>query len=159
MIIDIKKTTIGIKIKKRFLILLLIVVATVFLVLNLYQKSYLGITGAGYIAILSGVLILYLIWGIIRDYHYFYYSDQSLKLVFRYYSIATFFRKPTSIEIKKDTFLKFQIEKKLLGLKKYLILYQKTPKGVAKYPPISISLLKKVEERDLSASLSKLSQQ
>jgi hypothetical protein len=95
-------------------------------------------------------------WGIVRDHNYFYYTDQRLKLVFRYYSVASFISNPNSVEIKKTDFLKFEVEKKLLGLRKYLILYQKTPKGVAKYPPISISLLKKAEEKVLSDSLLKV---
>ena len=158
MIIDSRKTTIGVKIKKRVLILILIVTATIFLVFNFYHHSYLGITGWGYIAILSGICILYLLVGVVRDYHYFYYSDQSLKLVFRYYSVASLVKKPNTIEIKKNEFSKFQIEKGLLGLRKYLILYQNTPKGVAKYPPISISMLKKAQEKDLSESLLQLRQ-
>jgi hypothetical protein len=158
MIIDIKKTTIGIKLKKRVLILFLIVAATVFLIFNFYHTTYLGITGLGYIFILSGIWLIYLAWGLCRDYTYFYFTDQSLKLVFRFYSITSFVRKPNSVEIKKTDFVKFEVTKKFMGLRKYLILYQSTAKGVAKYPPISISLLKKAEEKNLSDSLSKLGQ-
>jgi len=156
MIIDIKKTTIGIKLRKRVFILLILITATVFLIFDLYQESYLGINGVECIVLLSSIWILYLIWGIVRDYTYFYYMDQGLKLVFRYYSIASFIRNPNSIEIKKNEFLKFEVEKRLFGLRKYLIIYQKTPKGVAKYPPISISLLKKSEQKVLSDSLIKV---
>ena len=112
MIIDTKKTTIGIKLRKRILLLLLILTATVFLILNFYHKSYMGITGTGFVIILCGIWILYLMWGIVRDHTYFYYTDHNLKLVFRYYSIASFIRNPNSVEIKKTDFLKFEVEKK-----------------------------------------------
>jgi len=158
MIIDNKKTTIGIKLKKRVLILLLLISVISFFALNLFHHVFWGISGLEIVIILCGIIIVYHILSLVRDYHYFYFSDQGIKLVFRFYATSALFRKPASIEIKKDTFYKFQIEKELLGLKKYLILYQKTPKGVAKFPPISISLLNKVEELKLSDSLSKLSQ-
>ena len=87
--------------------------------------------------------------------HYFYFSGQGFKLIFRYYSLSALFKKPNSVEIPKAEFIKYQYEKKMLGLRSYLVLYQQTQNGIAKYPPISISLLKKRETADLLKFLKK----
>jgi hypothetical protein len=154
MFIDNKKTTIGVKLKKRILILVLIIAVIIFFSFNFFRESFLGITGIGYTIILSGLIIIYHAWCIVRDYHYFYFSEQGAKLVFRFYSLSSLFKRPNSIEIKKNEFHKFQIENKLLGFRQYLLLYQQMPGGIAKYPPISISLLRKSEKKDLFNTLS-----
>ena len=85
MFIDNKKTTIGVKLKKRILILVLIIAVIIFFSFNFFRESFLGITGIGYTIILSGLIIIYHAWCIVRDYHYFYLSEQGAKLVFRFY--------------------------------------------------------------------------
>jgi hypothetical protein len=155
MLIDNKKSSIGVKLKKRILILVLIITIIIFFSFNLFRESMLGITGTGYTIILSGVVVIYHFWCFIRDYNYFYFSDQGLKLIFRYYSLSSLFRKPNSIEIPKNEFVKCQYEKKIIGLRRYLVLYQQTKDGIAKYPRISISLLKKQEIDGLSNHLKK----
>jgi len=62
-------------------------------------------------------------------------------------------KRQNSVEIRKEEFYKFAFEEKMFGLRKYLILYQITGKGIAKYQPISISLLNKNQKQDLSVSL------
>ncbi len=75
------------------------------------------------------------------------------KLVFRYYSLAHFSKRLQAVEIKKATFYKFEFRKKLLGLQSYVILYQKVAQNIAKYPPISVSLLSKRQRNELVTSL------
>lgn len=86
-------------------------------------------------------------------FNYFGYDDSSNKLLFRFYSLAKIFKKYQSVEIDKDSFSHFEISSKLFGLKKSLVLFQSTNRGVAKYPPISLSLLSKDELDTLSDSL------
>jgi hypothetical protein len=61
-----------------------------------------------------------------------------------------------SIEIPKSQFIKYEIKKKYFGLRTSIVLYQKTDKGLSKYPPVSLATLDKSEKRDLLENLSRL---
>ncbi|MDA3819551.1 MAG: hypothetical protein PF590_03670, partial [Candidatus Delongbacteria bacterium] len=62
-----------------------------------------------------------------------------------------------AIEIPKSKFVKYKIKKSKLRLRTSIVLYQKTDKGISKYPLVSISSLKKSEKRDILDTLDKLS--
>lgn len=62
-----------------------------------------------------------------------------------------------AIEIPKSQFVKYEIKKSNLGLRTSIILYQRTKKGIAKYPPVAINTLTKSERRDMFDALDKLS--
>ena len=86
-------------------------------------------------------------------YTYFYFSNNSKNLVFRFYSLRFFSGKPRTIEIPKSSFLKYDIETSFFNKKDSLVLYQKTKQGVAKYPPISLTLLGKKQKTELKRAL------
>jgi len=155
MVIDIKKTIIGLHLLKLLLIVLLSVSVVMLFYFELFSPERFGFDQKYLIFVFIALYLIYYFWGLICDYNYFYYSDLSpSKLVFRFYSLAPLSKRQNSIEIRKDEFHKFAFEEKMLGMRKYLVLYQKTPKGIAKYKPISIRLLKKSEKQDLSVALS-----
>ncbi|MDR3093995.1 MAG: hypothetical protein LBU62_05055 [Bacteroidales bacterium] len=87
------------------------------------------------------------------EYSYFYFSNNGKNLVFRFYSLRNLHGKPKSIEIAKLNFYKYDITTAFFDKKEYLILYQKTPKGIAKYPPISLTLLNRNQKTDLKRAL------
>jgi len=154
MVIDNKKTIINLHLRKLLLIVLLSIAVVLLLYFEIFSKKFLGFEQKYLIFILIGLYLFYYFWGLICGYHYFYYSDLSpSKLVFRYYSLAPLSKRQNSVEIRKEEFYKFAFEEKMFGLRKYLILYQITGKGIAKYQPISISLLNKNQKQDLSVSL------
>ena len=155
MVIDLKKTTISLHLRKLLLIVLLSVVVVLLFYVDIFNKETIGFDQKYAIVALIALYIIYYCWGLIRNYYYFYYSDLSpSKLVFRFYSLAPLSKRQNSIEIRKEEFYKFSIEEKMFGIRKYLVLYMVTPKGVAKYKPISVSLLKKNEIQDLATALS-----
>lgn len=154
MIIDNKKTTIGLQLRKLLFLVLLGIAIVLFYYMYIFRDGLLGIAGSTWTIALVCLYVVYYVWGILRNYHYFFYNDMGGKLVFRYYSLAPLSKRLHSVEIPKDSFYKFEIVNKLLGLRKYVILYQKTPQGIAKYPRISISLIKSRESKNLEASLS-----
>lgn len=154
MVIDNKKTTISLHLRKLLLIVLLAIVVVLLFYFEIFSKDFLGFDQKYLIFVLIGLYLVYYFWGLIRNYHYFYFSDLSpSKLVFRFYSLAPLSKRQNSIEIRKDEFFKFAFEEKILGLQKYLILYQKTSRGIAKYKPISISLLTDAQKQSLITSL------
>jgi len=107
----------------------------------------------------SFVIFLIFFWFQYRmEYTYLYFSDNSKNLIFRFYSMRVFSGKPKSIEISKTSFLKYDIVPSFFNKKESLILYQKTDKGVAKYPPISLTLLAKKQKTELKRALFAASQ-
>ena len=150
MIIENKKAIVALHLSK-FILLTIVSVAIVVL---LYFEFFSETTRNSIIWVMIGMYVLYFFWDIFRNHYYFYYSDTSLsKLLFRYYSLVPFFQVQKSIEIKKELFHSFRFESKMFGLRHYIVLYQLTSKGVAQYPPISVSLLSKKQKESLIQSL------
>ena len=107
--------------------------------------------------LICGVLsVLFLIFWWFQqkmEYTYFYFSNNGDNLVFRFYRLRSFIRKPKTVEISKKNFVKYDIVTSFFNKKDMLILYQKTPKGVAKYPPISLTLLTAKQKTELKRAL------
>jgi hypothetical protein len=81
------------------------------------------------------------------------YSDESDKLTFKFFSLGVFSSKHKTIEISKNTFVNYKIQVSMMGIKEELILQQRVGNKIAKYPPLSISILTKEEKKDLITSL------
>ena len=105
-------------------------------------------------SVLSVVMILFYWYQYNMKYSYFYFSNNTKNLIFKFYSLRHFSGSPQTIEIAKLNFKKYEIEKAFFNKRESLILYQKTPNGVAKYPPISLSLLSKKQKKELESALS-----
>lgn len=145
MEIDTHQTAIKVKLRKLFTTV--IVGASLIFI---YLTDVLDPIGfyKNYIAV--GIVLIYvslLYYFYMLDLNYIYYSDEGGKIILRYYSLRTINSGYKSIEIPKKNFVKYHIERSFFNLKEKLILYQRMQKGLAKYPPVSISALK-LEERD-----------
>lgn len=90
-------------------------------------------------------------------FNYIYFNDAGDKILFRYQSLNPIINEPKSIEIPKNSFVKFDISSSFFGIKQKITLYQGTSGGFAKYPSISIASLNKNEKDALITSLSSLS--
>lgn len=102
-----------------------------------------------FVAILLGIVIYYHI----LDYYYVYFSDTGNKLVFRFYSMSFLGTQKYSIEIMKEKFTHYKIEKKFFGKKIILILFQKKDNGYVKYPPVNLNAMKKEMRNKILSSL------
>ena len=103
--------------------------------------------------ILSAIFLIFYWYQYNMKYTYFYFSNNSNNFVFKFYSLQIFFGKPRTIEFPKKNFVKYEIITGFFGKRDSLVLYQKTPKGVAKYPPISLTVLNKKQKKELMSSL------
>ncbi|HYX08077.1 MAG TPA: hypothetical protein VE912_15205 [Bacteroidales bacterium] len=106
------------------------------------------------------IIVIYLIFVVvnyIRDFNYFYFSDDGDMLRIKYFAVRLMSSKANRIEIPKNTFAGYKVKPRFLNLGENLILYQQVKKGIAKYPPISISSLTETEKKKIYASLSRLS--
>jgi hypothetical protein len=102
---------------------------------------------------LSLVFLLFYWFQFQMEYTYFYFSNNNNNLVFKFYSLRNLHGKPKTVEISKLNFFKYDIQPCFFNKKECLVLYQKTPQGIAKYPPISLTLLTKKQKTDLKRAL------
>ncbi|MFO8234255.1 MAG: hypothetical protein R6U04_02450 [Bacteroidales bacterium] len=93
----------------------------------------------------------------LKDFNYIYFSDEEdNKLLLRYVSLKPFDSKKYSIEIKKEDLHSYKINRKSLNFKQELVLFVRTPQGIAKYPPISISALSEGELNQMKKVLNQI---
>ena len=154
MIIENSKTTI--KIRLRIFLASIIVVALIALIYTtrVLINPIWGLNKSQWSFIIIGVFVLLLILHNLRDFHYIYFSDNGNDIVFKFYSMRIFSGKKNTIEIHKKDFVKYQTNSSLFKVRDYLIIYQKLKKGIAKYPPISITGLSKKDKAKLINQLS-----
>jgi len=149
MIIDTKEEASTLRNTKMFAVaccLILVVVTAFILPVGLTVKFISW--GASF------VFFLFFFWFQYKmDYTYFYFSDNGKNLIFKFYSMRIYSGKPKSIDISKTNFLKYDLVMSFFNKKESLVLYQKTAKGVAKYPPISLTLLTTKKKTELKRAL------
>ena len=149
MIIDTKEEALTLRNTKAFAVIVfsvLIIVTVVFAPLDQMIKSIIYGT-------LSVAFLIFYWYQYQMHYTYFYFSDNSKNLVFRFYSLRFFSGKPRTIEISKTSFVKYDIVTSFFNKKDSLVLFQKTDRGIAKYPPISLTLLSKKQKTELKRAL------
>jgi hypothetical protein len=104
-------------------------------------------------AALSVVFLAFYWFQYMMAYTYFYFSNNNRNLIFRFYSLRNFYGKAKTIELPKLSFIKYDITIDFFDKRESLILYQQTGKGIAKYPPIPLTLLSKNQKTELKRAL------
>ena len=133
-----------------------IFILAIFMVLVALTATYLPVDKTiKYVicGILSTLFLIFYWYQYKMGYTYFYFSNNGKNLTFRFYSLQNLHGKPKTIEISRISFLKYDIVTSFFDQKESLVLYQKTSKGVAKYPPISLTLLSKKQKTELKRAL------
>jgi hypothetical protein len=153
MTFDNSRTIISIRIRLFAVTVLLIAYLIVVYFAHILKFPILGLSETVITSILICVYLLFAIYPMILDYQYIQYSDDGDNLVFRYFTSGIAGGKKNSIEILKSDFAGYRIDKKLFGLKRSIILFRQLPQGVAKYPPIHISILSRRERARVLNSL------
>ncbi len=96
---------------------------------------------------------LYIIVNLIRlamRYSYFYFDDETPNLTFRFFHLVPYRTKRLAFSIPKRAFHDFKIERKFLGLRQDLVLYQKKQNNeIIAYPPISLTAVSKKDKQTL----------
>jgi hypothetical protein len=149
MIFDNRDTVIKLNKRRYILVILYITLMSILFFSGLLEEKLKAILAISF-------SLIYIIYNIIA-YHinfcYFSFRDDTEQLNFRWVSMRTFDNKKKAINIKTNDFVGFKFEKLFFGYKQNLILTIKTKKGIANYPPISISALSKKHKDMLKQSL------
>lgn len=120
---------------------------------DFFDNPIFGLSRELYIIIVCAAYVFYNIYRFYLNLNFFFFNDQSEKIILKYYSLRPFMQKRRSIEIAKGSLVNFEVNKSFIGRKKRLVLYQRINNKIAKYPPISISALNKEEYDDLVTAL------
>jgi hypothetical protein len=146
-------------IRIRLLSLLSSVIFVIFIFLTLFEPvipfPLFGMSKILVMVLVSGLYILITFHSMLLNYTYLYFSDDSDKLIFRYYRMGVFGGKKHSVEIPKNQYAGYQYEKVLGNFLSRLVVYQRMQEGVAKYPPIPLNALKRKEKARILTALNR----
>lgn len=111
------------------------------------------------IPVLVSLYIAFLIYWKTREFSFVEFSDVGDYLMFKFFKMSGFFKKPIGkmVKIHKSQLLKYEIAGNMNKAK--LILHQNTKTGIHIYPYISISAYSKKQIGDLEKSLNQYVQQ
>jgi hypothetical protein len=92
-----------------------------------------------------------------RRFCYIYFNNEGPKVVLRYSPLQPLTYGNYSIEFYKKDLYKYEIVSSFFGIRKSLLIYIRTPQGIAKFQPVSLSTLTNKEIADIIESLDKYS--
>lgn len=143
---DNQKTAIRIYLWKMFLAIFFATLIILFLTITWFDKPDLGLEKSKLVLISAGLYLFIILVINLLDLNYIYFNDNGDQIVIRYYPMRPIGRKKKAIQIPKISLEGFEIKNSLFGLRKSLILFQKTKKGSAQYPAIGIRALNYKEQ-------------
>ncbi len=141
--------------KVYYIIPIVTITIIMFFVLQLNANSILFKIKHYVIIATAAAFLLYAIHSGLKKLSYFYFNDDSEKIIIRHFSLYSFKKKHIAYEINKTSFAGYELRKKFAGIRKELIVSQRTKKGVFTYPPVSIGILKLEDEKRLISQLEK----
>lgn len=152
MIIDTHKRVITYQLRKMVTLLLFAISIIVVLLVGRMPNTFLGLNKYHWSIVLLVVFVLSVVIESLFKFHYIYYSDEKEKIVLRFFSLGYLNRMKRSIEIPKSELLSYNY---LVSSKfsRKLELFRIKNKTEAKYPPVSLTLLKKKEVEQILKSL------
>src|SRR5574340_1134664 len=149
MTFDNSKTIINVRIRLFAITLILIAYLILAYASKFIKFPLLGMTDTAWTLILSFLWVFLIIIPMFLNYQFVFFSDDTEKIIIRYFNAGIVGGRKNSVEIDKRAFAGYKVEKKLFGLISSLTLFQKFSEGVAKYPPVYISALTKQEKSKL----------
>lgn len=150
---DNSKTIISMRIKLFFATVLFLTYILLAFAAGVIKFPLLGMGETFWTIILTICYLIVVFIPMFLSYQYIYFSDDEEKITFRYFTAGIAGGRKNSVEINKNVFSGFQIDKKFFGLVKTITLYQRSRQGTAKYPPIYISALNREQISRITRSL------
>lgn len=147
------KSIINLKITRRVSIILFLAFLIIIYAAKIIKFPLLGMSQLAWTMMILIIFPVIIFLPIVLNYQYISYSDEGDNIILRYYSTGLIPGNKNSVEINKKTFTGFTLEKKFFGLVQSITLYQRIKGGVAKYPPVYISSLKREEKVKILKSL------
>ena len=156
MIIDLKRTILRQNLGKFIALIALIVVICGLLFLPFRNDLIKGIDNSLLAIFFFFAYVIYAFYESFRNYNYIYFSDESDKIILRYFSPNIFTSKKNSIEIPKSEFAGYELKSFFMRYRETMTLLRRTGKGIARYPAVSITALSTDERYALLFTLTQL---
>jgi len=153
MTINNSKSVINLKLLLRISIIIYIAFLVLALAAGIIKFPLLGMGKTAWIILITVCFLIIMLIPIALNYQYILFSDEGDTIIFRYYTTGLFSGKKNSVEIEKRTFSGFTLDISFFGLIQSVTLYQRMKEGVAKYPLIYISALKRQDKKNILESL------
>ncbi len=122
-----------------------------------FKVPVLGVDRIYYLIALAIIYLGLILYNFILRANFVYFNDNGDKIILRYYPIRIFNRKKNSIEISKQNFVSWEIEKFFFGSFEMLYLHGKFKTGVARYPGVSLSAVNKIDREKIRVALNSYS--
>ncbi|MBK7628947.1 MAG: hypothetical protein IPJ16_17415 [Bacteroidales bacterium] len=153
MTFDNSKTIISLRIKLFAATVVFLAYIVLTYIAKIIKFPLLGMSDTTWTLILVAIYLIIAFLPMILNYQYVYYSDDTEKIIFRYFTAGIVGGRKNTVEIDKRTLSGYEIVPELFGLRQKITLYQRFNEGVAKYPPFYISALSKEERAKMVKSL------
>jgi len=153
MTFDNSKTIISLRIKLFAATVVFLAYIVLTYIAKLIKFPLLGMSDTTWTLILVVIYLIIAFLPMILNYQYVFYSDDTEKIIFRYFTAGIVGGRKNTVEIDKRTLSGYEIVPELFGLRQKITLYQRFNEGVAKYPPFYISALSKDERTKMVKSL------
>ncbi|HEX2968454.1 MAG TPA: hypothetical protein VHO46_05055 [Bacteroidales bacterium] len=154
MTFDNSKTIINVRIKLFAATVILIAYLILAYAAEFIKFPLLGLNDTIWTVILAGLWLFFIIMPLFLNYQFVFFSDDTERIIFRYFNAGIVGGKKNSVEIDKHSFAGYNVDKRFFGLIISLTLFQRFSEGVAKYPPVYISALSKEERSKILRVLS-----
>ena len=157
MIID--NSNLVMKVWVQNLVSTIVLVSTIatFYIIPFFNKPVFGvITRTQLIIILFAIYLTIVLIPIILKYQYVGLSKESNSISIKYYTLGFFPGAKRTIQFPIQEFHGFELKKSFFNLHENLFIFRKMKKGIANYPPISVTGLSPIEKTKLEEALSNL---
>ncbi len=155
MILDISRTIIRKNLVNFISTIVFIIIIIVLLFVPMYNIIK-GVNNSLLAIFIATAYFIYAVYNTFRNYYYIYFNNESDTLILRYFSPNIFTSQKNSIEMPKNEFAGYKLQSFFLRYREKLILYRNTKKGMASYPPVSITALSSAERHALLRALDEL---
>jgi hypothetical protein len=156
MILDTKKTILRINLSN-FIVTVVVLILIIVLLFVPFRIDLIKGVDNNLMAIFVAIAyVINVFYRNLRNYNYIYFSDESDKIIFRYFANNLFTSKKNSIEFPKKEFTGYELHSFFLRYREKLVLLRRTSKGIAKYPAVSITALNNDERNSLLFTLNQL---
>jgi len=156
MILDTKKTILRISMSNLIVTVAALIVIVVLLFVPFRSDLIKGLDNNLLAIFVAFAYVINVFYRNLRNYNYIYFSDESDKLILRYFPPNLFTSKKNSIEFPKKEFAGYELHSFFLRYREKLVLLRRTSKGIAKYPEVSITALNNDERHALLITLNQL---
>ncbi len=149
MIVDTKEISSRVKLGSMLVVLVLVVIVVLDLIPDVHRVIFFWAKNHILEYVCLGVFILFETFMFTKKFNYISYNSDGFKIILKYTSLNMLSAGNYKLEIPKKDFVDVEIQKSLLGFRKSIVIYVKSPQGVAKFKPISVSILTSKELSDI----------